>query len=450
MRFLSEQYRHFNHPSPLFMAGPETPAEAPQGKAEAVESKKEFFKDYPKLADMGSEELAKAVQDFLDKEYGVSKFEEDMRAFLQSRAASTSPEVSDRLLKDSVARYKTEFDRASTEFYRKAEMKIVDYEALMGRIKEKTGSELTMVSEAVQNAEKAKTAAPEVGKVSPRVEKEVLGGTWPFKIPILGPILKNVDIPILGVPMTNRGYLEHREFGNTANKLFVKEFVPAMGRQYLNVEWQKEHLTEKDFDQYKDLSDEFQSGMEEYVGHQLDWILKNSPDADALKANLEGLRDATVERYESVAKKDGMIDLVDLKRLKSEASQCLDMARLLSSGKSEEEIAKDLDALNFFDRERWAKTTDVWTESFVETIKRNGSEQAFIDTAKKVSGKTGEISFGQAEGIFKDAIKKAAGAGVLETMKVAQQFNQEANGRQAEILSFESAPESIRPMVMTE
>lgn len=432
------------------MAGPEKPTTAPGERGEMKESKGEFFKNYPKLADMNGEELAKAVQDFLDREYGVSKYEEEMRAFLQSNSASASPEVSDRLLRDSVARYKTEFDRASAEFYRKAEMKIGDYEEMMERIRGKTDSELKMVTEASQNAAKAKAASPEIGQVSPRVEKEVLGGTWPYRIPIVGPILKNVDIPVLGYPMTNRGYLEHKEFSNTADKLFVKEFIPAMGKQYLNLEWQKAHLTEKDFDQYEDLSEEFQDGMEAYIGYQLEWVLKNSPDADALKANLEGLRDATVERYENFAKKDGMIDLVDLKKLRNEASQCLDMARLLNSGKSEEEIAKDLDALNFIDRERWAKTTDAWTETFVETVKRNGSEQAFIDTSKKVSGKTDEMSFGQAEDIFKDAIEKAANAGVLETLKVAQRFNKEANSRQAEILSFESAPESIRPMVMIE
>ncbi len=403
MMFLPEQYRHFGKNTLLWKAGQETAQETFEPETAQKDFENEFFaKTGPELANRTPEEVAQEVGAYFEENFFPKQYEAGMAKYLESRV---SPEIANRLLADSVARYTAVYKTELAAFYRKAEARISDYEGMLEQIKDKIGGELGQVNEAIQNVHGAEIA------------------------------------------LSNAKELTR----DSAKRLLVGELVPALGSQYFNLPWQEQHLSERDFDEYGDLSDDFQAGMVEYVEAQLDFILNNSQDAETLKARLEGLREETVERYRQIAKENGFIDLAALRELKRQAGAFVDLTRVVNSGGNEEEIIKKIEGMDFLGRDHWAKTSRMWANEMVETVRANGTDQAFIETIQKISGKAEPMTFGQAADTFMDLVEERAKVGIRETLQIAREVNMAANGRHAEILKLEEGiPDSIRPMVDVE
>ena len=404
MNRLPEQYREFEQKRFLFRDGAETP-DLKKG-VEAIETR--ISEDPSKLAEMQPEELAAEIRRRIEEKFPPNDYEN------------------------------SDYEKIVAAAYRRIEARVFEYVSQRAEAIEASRVSQERLSALIESPKAAGT-------------REVLGGNWTFKIPIVGPLFEHVDLPILSPIITNRGYLEHKEFSAKVKEIFLKELIPALGAQYSNMDWQRQHLTEKDFDEYKDLAEEFQDGMEEHVGRQLDFILKNSPNEEALKKGLEDLRNETVERYKRYARDDGFIDLPELRGLKREAEACVDLARVVNSGGSDEEIIKKIEGMDFLGRDRWVQTSKLWANEMVRTIEANGGDQAFIEAVKKASGKEGEMTFDQASDRFKDMIAERAEIGIRETLQLAREVNVAANGRHAEILRLEEGiPDSIRPMVDVE
>jgi hypothetical protein len=451
MKLLPEQYRHFEKHSLVWK---EVTPETFEPEAAQREFEEKFFaKKGPELANLNPAEVAQEVGAYFEENFSPKQYEAEIRVYLQERGQSE--DTVNRSVVDSVSRYTKVYETERAAFYRNIEARISDSEDLMeeavGKIKDKTKVELELLNGMIQNVRGTEAATPQIGEVSPPVKKEVLGGTWSYQIPIVGPIFKNVDLPILTPIISNRDYLAHKEFSAKTKEAFLKQFLPALGAQYFNLPWQEQNLSEKDFSDYGDLSEEFQDGMADHLEGQLDFIFQNSPDAETLRTRLEGLRDETVERYKRYAKNEGLIDLAGLKELKRQAGAYVDLARVVNSGGSEDEIVQKIEGMNFFGRDSWAEASSVWADEMVETIRANGTDQAFIETIKKQSGKTEEMTFDQAATVFKKMVAERAQVGIRETIQLAREVNTAANGRHAEILKLEEGiPDSIRPMVETE
>ena len=191
-----------------------------------------------------------------------------MAAYLKTRV---SDETAKGLLADSVLQYTKIYNIELAKFYRNTEDRISGYEDLMEEMEDTTGEELGQMNTAIQNVRNTEAATPQFGEdVKPAVGREIVGGTWIYKVPIVGPIIENVDFPIVTPLIANEGYLEHKEFSAKTKEAFLKQFVPSLGVQYFNLPRQEQNLSEREFDEYGDLSKDFQDGMGEYVNAQLD------------------------------------------------------------------------------------------------------------------------------------------------------------------------------------
>jgi hypothetical protein len=447
MKYLSEQYRRFERDPLVWKVGQETAQETFDPEAAQKEFEEKFFaKKGPELANMTPAQVAQEVGAYFEENFSPKQYETEIRAYLRERVQSE--DTINSSVVDSVSRYTKVYEAEKTAFYRKMETRISDSEDLMKdaveKIKDKTKAELGLLNGMIQNIHNTEAATPQIGEVAPIAGKE----TWAYQIPIVGPIFSAVDLPILTPLIAKREYLEYKEFSAKMKETFLKQFLPALGAQYLNLSLQ--NLSESETETYKGLSKGFQSGMEDHLEGQLDFILQNSPDAETLKTRLEGLRDETVENYKRNAKNGSFITLAELGDLKRQAGAFVDLASIVNSGKSDDEVARQIEGMDYFSRDTWEKSTGAWANEMVETVRANGTDQAFIETIKAKSGKIGEMTFDQAANTFKDLAAERAKAGVRETLQFAREVNMAANGKHAEILSLASVPDSIHPMVETE
>jgi hypothetical protein len=406
MDLLNHSHRRFGHSPFVFKEGEVAKAEVFGGP----EVEAEMAKRLKNPEKMSPDDLSQEIQQYFEEKIGPRKFEEFMRKEVQGKV---SPEEENRMVKDALSSYETDYSQRIAGFYRKTEKRISDYEDFLEKSDQKAEQERALLKTAVENAQRAKASIPQIETLGPN-EK-------PSK--------------------------------SETEKRFLGEYIPALNRQYMNLDWQERHLPENDFKIYKSLAKEFGKGVEAFVRFQLESVYEKNLDAKALQEELKGLRDKMAELYSANANRDGFLDLKDLQGLEAKASIPVDIARLLTSGKPVEQIATELDAKNYLRKDDWGKAIDLWSDEFVELAKRNGNEQGIIEAAKKHNGIQENISFRKAVGIFRDAMETAKKTGVLEVLKVVKEFNEATNGDQARVLELAFIPQkgaAIRPMVLTE
>ncbi len=378
------------------------------------------------------------------KEYDPEKYKRKTRGYLrelfQEKEIKDVSAVIDKMVRESLARYKTLYDR----FLTKLDTTGKNHQDLIDEVVGKTRREGELLRGHVERMETVRTKKPAIEKVSPKAKKT----TWVHRIPIAGKFLK-ADIPVLSYPTYTEQYREHIDFKNETLERF-REFNQALNKQYFNDEWQKEHLSEPDFEKYKDLADEFKSGMETYVENHLEYFMDNVRKADWLKEELEGLRDRLVSRYRKYANKDGFIDLPELTDMRKRSERYMNLVRLINSGKNIEAIAKQAEYQEFFRRDMFKKSMEIAADQLTEDMVKNGSEAALVKKVQELTGK-GPMSYREALSEFKDILDEKTDAGVKEAVQALKDFNEAINGERAEILELaDISPPSIHGEVRTQ
>lgn len=431
MEFLSHSHRRFEIIRGLRLSGESAPESFEAGAAK-VEFERRFFegKTIEELARLTPGETAAEVEQAFAAKFGPDKYEEEMRAYLDQHAPEN---VRGRLLKDSLARYKDEYERAKTLFYRETEQGIGEWEDRQEAVEDKVHDELDLMGDQVGRARAAETAVPAVEDARPKVEK-----AWYNQIPLVSPLLNLGD------------YGEYVKFKSEMSDKFLGEYIPALNDKYMNPDWQEQHLTPNDLNEYEDLSKEFKAGMQEFVKGRLEFAFEKGKDTETLQKELEGLRDELGNRYAAIAREDGMIDLPELRKLKKGATQCFDVVRLLQSGQNEEEVARRLEAMQFMNREAWIEGTGLLVEEWERLAERTGCEARFARVMTEMTGATTPLSYDEAKDRLEELMKSRAKVSVVETLKVAHEFNTKVFAGEIDLVGLSDVPESIRPMVETE
>ncbi|MBN2096647.1 hypothetical protein JW752_04625 [Candidatus Peregrinibacteria bacterium] len=438
MNYPLKNHRDFEKPSFVFFAGGPEMAE----KIETETSEKEKTPATPK-------EWGEHFKDNYEPDKWRAGVEKSFQNELKP-PKDTPQEIMDRLANDSVARYESKYAELFARIYKMD----ADPEKIIETIKEKQTEERERLAEAVKNLHELYDADQrlQAERVSARAEKT----TWVHKIPIAGKFLA-ADIPILSYPTYSAEYRKFLNFREETVNRF-DEFLEALGNQYFNVEWQKDHLTEKQFDRYEKLAGKkwhttgFQDGMEVYLAVQLDALFESEDARDPakLKTGLERLRDNLSKRYEKYANKDGLIDLAELERVEEESKKTLDIIRIINEGKSDEEIYARAEFKEILNRDNWTTATALLTDQFIDSAFNNGTEAAFIAKISELTGKKFD-DFHDAADELEDFMEKKAETGVKETIKVIRELNSAVNGERAKILALEHVkPDSIHGMVRKE
>ncbi len=307
--------------------------------------------------------------------------------------------------------------------------------------------ERELVDNAIKGLEKLAQAKPEFEKATPKAEKT----TPAHKMPIFGRLLE-AGIPILSWPTYATEYREYVEFQNKTKTMF-SEYLEAMNKQYFNLEWQKQRLTEREFDKYSTLTGRFKNGMKKYLDNQLAYIFEQevARDPEWLKQELNSLSDQLNERYTRYANEDEFINLTELEKLENESKKYVDIMREVNSGKSAEEIAGKEEYKEIFSRDNWVEATKIMTLQIVRDAMNNGSEAAFIEEVQKMTGKKEITDFDDAANEFEDIMEKRAKTGVKVTIEAVKDFNKAVNGGRVDILRLDNIrPESMHELVRYE
>jgi len=269
------------------------------------------------------------------------------------------------------------------------------------------------------------------------------------RVPIIGPILKGVDVPILSLALDSSEYREYSAFRReTADKF--EGLVEALNKKYFNLDWQKKYLSADRLDKYKKLSKEFSKNMEKYADMQVEFIFKNTHDKKSLTKRLQRLRDIIVNNYKENSNNQGLIDLPKLEALEKDSKNVNYIMRLVNSGASPDAIATQFESSQFFNKELWVAAVKNITAQLIIDVKANGSEARMIAIVKRLTGSKKEMDFDTAKEKFKDIMEKRAKVGVRQTIALLGAFNKITNAERAEMLEFNGAKPSLRPFIHRE
>ncbi len=228
-----------------------------------------------------------------------------------------------------------------------------------------------------------------------------------------------------------------------------ENYVAAMGQEYFESKQHNQMLRPAGQKEYKELTGRFQYGMRTYVDVQLQHIFENTHDRTALKKKITELKESVKNAYTANDKnQDGALDLYELRELHKSTSEFLDLAKLISSAKSSEELYKQLEKLNYFNRQNLKNATKIITEQFIADATRNGTEAQFIKAVQKLTKSKKKMDFDDAANIYRSHMAKLSNTEVKEVIKAARQMNEGVNKGRIELLKLEHVnPPSIRVLV---
>ena len=406
---------------------------------------KQFFniEDLPK-AFSNSDDVVKFVEKLFREKFNPDKVEDEFRAFAQKHAEN-SDEI-DRYVRDTMKVYRKNFDQFRAQFYRKVEQKLSDAEDSIKKHIDATKKLTADLKQAFQNGLSARGAQSQVDE---QVKKSPDPAKKEARIPIIGPILQGVNVPILSPILDSSEYRDYREFQRETTRKF-KEFLGALNTKYFNLEWQEKHLSKDQMARYGKLADKFKSGMEKYVENQLEYILENSHDKQTVVTRLQGLRDVMTKNYTNNSNNQGFIDLPKLEKLHADSKNVDNIMRMLNGGEDPEAIAKIFESSQFFNREMWTDAVKVITAQLIENAVANGSESSLIATVKKLTGSSKNMDIDEAKTKFKDLMEKRAKVGVKETLLALNEFSKITNGERSELLELNGIKPSLKPYVLRE
>jgi len=434
-------HRDFESRKFIFQNAPAAPAEAEQPEPKkAIEAFEKDFFEGMKLP-KEPENIKKFVDEVFTKKFSPEKYESELKNFISKYKIDENK--ANRLVSNAVNRYKMAYEAALARFYRIAEARASDYVDMTESIRKSTRRDLDKLRADVEATRRAEGAKPAPETVPTPAGK---GERWPYKIPILGPVFREADIPIISRLIDSKDYREYKKFQVETTEKY-REFISAMNVQYFESKQYAEKLSGLSKKEYDKLSSRFKKGVEEHMKNQLEFIFKNSKDAATLKSNLEGLRDKLVAYYKLYdTNNDGILDFNELKNLDRDTNQ-VRVAEVVSMTEDDAELDKKLEALNFYNNEVWQNAVVMMTEQLLTEAVRSGAETAVIEFVKKLTGKK-DLNFDKAAEMFRDIIKKLAKTGVKETLSVIREFNKAANEGRAELLEMENIqPKAIRVLV---
>ena len=409
-----------------------------------------FFEQNPNLKTMKPADLEEAVRKHFQEKYNPAQFEKEMRAFIKQNLSGENNESHiNRLVKDSKDRYQREYELAMLEFRSNLDDRVDAYKDLVGSLEDAAETQAEPVGDAIEYAQAAKNSNPTFENAVPKANRELMGGTWSYNIPIVGPIFRKVDLPFITPIIANHDYLAHKDFSDKTKDAFVKKFLPTLDTQYLNLEWQKMRLGKGDLENYENLSEKFSDGMKISVGHQLGYILETSPTVKILQEKLEELRNKIVETYSGIAK-DGIIDLEELVTLDRQGSQCADFSKMLTGYANDEALLNGMEAVNYMNLDHWVEASGKVADILADRAYDTGAEAKFVKAVKTRATDEEVTNFNQAKSVFKKMLEERTKAGIRKGMELVQEINKEIFDGQEGFQKLEKAPESIRGMVSRE
>ena len=439
MMFLKEHYRDFEKTSFIFKN--ETPAEAeiktPDIKNIIGKMESELTReDLKKMKTMPAENM-------------LDEMKQKLAAFNpDSFADAIKKEFGDKADESQIARakkaYETVYNAELAKFWKRTEQRISDLEDAQDEIISGAKKQLKFLRADVQRKQEAASAIPEIKDAVPAGK----GKSLVYEIPVTGAILRNYDIPLLSRLLDPKEYRAYKDFQYENTRQF-RAFADAMANKYLDSEQYKAQLPKENKSEYSKLAGRFSSGMEDYVKAQLEYIYKNSGDAESLKSSLENLRNIIVNSYEQYdSNKDGTLGIDELRSLDNSTKQFADLSRLINVSTNEEALLKNLEGMNFFGRENLKIAVSIISKQIIDDAARNGSEEKFIATVKKITGERADMDFYQASARFESYMDKHAETGVREAINAAKAFNKELNEERTNILSLSDInPPNIRELV---
>jgi len=381
-----------------------------------------------------SDDILKLAENIF-KKHNPDKFEEMLKK-------SLGKYTNERKIAIAKRHYQVFFTKATAQFYRQTENRRMHLEDARDILLDKAKKSRQNLMLNIQASINAKTSAPTLKNVTPPASKRQ------FSIPIVGPILNKVNIPIIGIIQNSAKYREYKEFQYQTEKRFGK-FINAMNQKYLESKQHDAELTERGVEQYSNLKDQFKTGLSSYLKERLQYIFENSKNAEELRKDLQNLRDELRNIYTNNDKNnDGILDVKELSILKKNAEKHINIIKLINSSEDDDELYQKLKKQNFFNPESWKQATRMLTIDFINDVRQNGNNERFIKAVKKLTGTKKEIDFDDASELYKAHILKLSGSGVQKVIKTARLMNKEVNGERADMQNLSDIrPKSIHILV---
>ncbi len=227
-------------------------------------------------------------------------------------------------------------------------------------------------------------------------------------------------------------------------------FKPEKEEAYLEKYGEK-----NDFDTYEDLSEQFQTSIENQMEEVLEAIFETEKPENR-KAKLEQLKNEMRGIYKDHVGKKGYIDFKKLKESRRAIEPIQDLVRFLYEGKEATEIAKRMESMGLLEPDMWEEIIEQTVEELAESAEKNHCEARFI-TYVKNKEKFPDVEDSDVEDlddamdILRDKMEEHAEKGVLgmeETVKLLVDLNDEVNKERMEF--FSEINDSIKGMVFTE
>lgn len=436
MILLNKNHWVFSENRMLYRA--EKQSSAPEVKTADKEAKDKKPKIYILPKNPTSDDVLKQVKNSVAPKHHPDVFEKKLRELLKENAT-------EKMIATAKARYESAYYRLIGQFYRRAEKRRIDMEYLKQGVQLAARKQLNALKTDVESRKKVKESVDPASKIMKPVEKDARGKS----IPIIGPLLRKLDLPILSPLIDKKSYRQYREFKRESSSAYLK-YIQLKNNQYLKSAQYTAKLSNNVAKRkYTRLTDKFSKGLEAYTEIQLEAIFRESKTKEQLKSRLEGLSNEINNTYSGNDKdSDGALDLKELHSLEQQTVRFVDLAKLINSNLSESELLSQLNQLNFFNKETFRNAGHVMTEQLIIDSRRDGSREGLIKAAQKLSGKKETLSPADAEDTLRSVMKNNIKLGVKEALSALKTANDAINGKRVGILKLEHVkPNSIHILV---
>ncbi len=425
-------YRDFKKKNFIYKDGAPKPETINFESGLIEKSEKAFLKtiDIDKIRGMKTKEERFAyIKKRFDKKHHPDKIAEQWRKIFSRN---------EQKLKAAVNRYKRDYNEILNRIYKKIDARTLKIESDLKKLYSLKMRERANLRADVDSSLKARQAEPNIKKVTAPAPKRMI------------PIFRDLDIPIISPIIDSKEYLAYKTYQRETTEKFTN-YTKALNTKYLESAQHNAILNPNYRVQYKILSDEFKTNTDRFTRNQLEFIFKTCKDKKTLKSALTFLQARILAMYEAndIIKKDGILDLIELRKSKNEAHRYMDVTRILHTETDEESAYKQLEKKMLLDKGSWIKSIALFTNNLINDVERDGSNASFTKGVKELTGSKENMSYEKAKYVFKTYIKKLANTGVKETMDALDKISKATNGERNEILELNNvSPPSIRNLVL--
>jgi len=354
----------------------------------------------------------------IDKTYGESAYQTLINSYVNKVMPNNGVRYKEALTEQSLDRYKLLYNSVHAEFMREAEPLADKFESAKDAIREKTEMELSILKSSLEGSQKLAKFPKAIPQVSNKSAVkahfsdllEALEGRY---------INNNVDAGIMvpfGVPI-------------------ISALVDPDSKKGKGV------------DGYVLRSADFQRNMEKWVGNKLEWIMKNKPDAEKLKA----FRKEVITKYASysqIDKNSGIISSKDLEALVMYSTSPSNVLKKMMD-ESNDAIIPRLEVVQVMNPDTWEAVVKQYEKVAIEQTVNNKTEKEFIKQMNAIHKERGidriDDDFDSAKDSFKEILSNLSVVGAPETLEFLRKFNTDVNG---DLLKLEKGvPEPLRDLV---